>query len=32
MDGITLTLVIIGALSASVQLMHLIDRLEGRRR
>lgn len=31
MDGITLTLVIIGALSASVQLMHLVDRLEGRR-
>ena len=31
MDGITLTLVIIGALSVSVKLMHLIDRLEGRR-
>ena len=31
MDGITLTLVIIGALSVSVQLMHLVDRLEGRR-
>ena len=31
MDGITLTLVIIGALSVAVKLMHLIDRLEGRR-
>ena len=31
MDGITLTLVIIGALTVAVKLMHLIDRLEGRR-
>lgn len=32
MDGMTLFFVLVGALSASVQLMHLIDRLEGRRR
>ena len=31
MDGITLMLVIIGALSVAVKLMHLVDRLEGRR-
>ena len=31
MDGMTLFFVLAGALSVSVQLMHFIDRLEGRR-
>jgi hypothetical protein len=31
MDGMTLFFVLAGALSVSVQFMHLIDRLEGRR-
>lgn len=32
MDGMTLFFVIVGALSVSVQFMHLVDRLEGRKR
>lgn len=31
MDGMTLFFVLVGALTVAVQLMHLIDRLEGRR-
>lgn len=31
MDGTTLFFVLVGALTVSVQFMHLIDRLEGRR-
>lgn len=31
MDGMTLFFVLAGALSVSVQLMHFIDQLEGRR-
>ncbi len=31
MDGMTLFFVLVGALTVSVQFMHLIDRLEGRR-
>ena len=31
MDGVTLFFVIAGALTVSVQFMHLVDRLEGRK-
>lgn len=31
MDGMTLFLLVVGALTVAVQFMHLIDRLEGRR-
>lgn len=31
MDGMTLSFVLVGALTVAVQFMHLIDRLEGRR-
>ena len=31
MDGMTLFFVLVGALTVAVKLMHLIDRLEGRR-
>lgn len=31
MDGMTLFFVIVGALSVSVQFMHLVDKLEGRK-
>ena len=31
MDGMTLFFVIAGALSVSVQFMHLVDKLEGRK-
>ena len=31
MDGMTLFFVLAGVLAVAVQLMHLIDRLEGRR-
>lgn len=31
MDGMTLFFVIVGAMTVSVKLMHLVDKLEGRK-